>query len=224
MPESILRVEFHCHTIYSKDSLVRLEKLLETCKRKGIDRIVITDHNNISGAVEAKKIDPQRVIIGEEILTEKGELLAAFVKDEIPRGLSAFETIERLRDQGAFISVSHPFDQMRRGHWQIPDLLEILPLVDAIEIFNARCMSADYNRQALEFAQEHRITGTVGSDAHTAFEIGRAAMLLPEFNDASSLKEAIPQVQFETKLSSPLVHFTSRYAVWYKMLFNPQEP
>lgn len=203
---------------------MRVEKLVETCEQKGIDRIVITDHNTISGALKAKESNPKRVIVGEEILTKKGELLAAFVKEEVPRGLSPFEAIERLREQGAFISVSHPFDQMRKGHWELVDLLEIVPLVDAIEIFNSRCMSADYNRQAKEFASQNGVPGSVGSDAHAAFEIGRAATLLPDFEDASSLKEALDQAQYETKLSSPFVHFTSRYAVWYKSLFNPQLP
>ena len=220
----MLRVEFHCHTIYSKDCLVRVENLLETCQKKGVDRIVITDHNTTRGAFQAQKIDPQRVIIGEEILTQKGELLAAFMQGEIPAGLSPLETIARLREQGAFISVSHPFDRLRSGHWQLQDLLEIAPLVDAIEIFNARCMSPDFNRQAVEFAREHHLAGTVGSDAHAAFEIGRAAMLLPDFHDANSFKEAIPNAQFETRLSSPLVRFTSRYAVLYKLIFNPQVP
>ena len=220
----MLRVEFHCHTIYSKDCLVRVENLLETCQKKGVDRIVITDHNTTRGAFQAQKIDPQRVIIGEEILTQKGELLAAFMQGEIPAGLSPLETIARLREQGAFISVSHPFDRLRSGHWQLQDLLEIAPLVDAIEIFNARCMSPDFNRQAVEFAREHHLAGTVGSDAHAAFEIGRAAMLLPDFHDANSFKEAIPKAQFETRLSSPLVRFTSRYAVLYKLIFNPQVP
>ncbi len=220
----MLRVEFHCHTIYSKDCLMSLENLLATCRRKGVDRIVITDHNRTAGAFEAQKIDPQRIIIGEEIKTLRGELLAAFMQEEIPPGLTPTETITRLRDQGAFISVSHPFDQMRSGHWQVKDLLEITPLVDAIEIFNARCMSADFNRQAADFAVEHKLAGTVGSDAHAPFEIGRAAMLMPDFQDAKSFKEALPDAEFETQLSSPMVHFTSRYAVWYKQLFNPQVP
>lgn len=217
----MLRVEFHCHTIYSKDSLVRPENLLKTCEKKGIDRIVISDHNTTRGAFQAQKLDPQRVIIGEEILTQKGELLAAYMQEEIPAGLTPMETIKRLREQGAFISVSHPFDKLRSGHWQTEDLLEIAPLVDAIEIFNARCMSPDFNRQADEFARQHQLLGTVGSDAHAAFELGRAAMLLPEFEDAQSFKAALSQAQFETRMSSPFVRFTSRYAVFYKAIFNP---
>lgn len=220
----MLRLEFHCHTIYSKDSLVRLENLLKTCEKKGIDRIVISDHNTTRGAFEAQKLDPQRVIIGEEILTQKGELLAAYMKEEIPAGLTPFETIERLRDQEAFISVSHPFDKLRSGHWQVEDLLEIAPLVDAIEVFNARCMSPDFNRLATEFARRHDLEGTVGSDAHAAFELGRAAMLLPDFNDAKSLKAILPKAKYETRLSSPFVRFTSRYAVLYKEIFNPPVP
>jgi len=220
----MLRLEFHCHTIYSKDSLVRLENLLKTCEKKSIDRIVISDHNTTRGAFEAQKLDPQRVIIGEEILTQKGELLAAYMKEEIPAGLTPFETIKHLRDQGAFISVSHPFDKLRSGHWQVEDLLEIAPLVDAIEVFNARCMSPDFNRLATEFARRHDLAGTVGSDAHAAFELGRAAMLLPDFNDAKSLKAILPQAIYETRLSSPFVRFTSRYAVLYKEIFNPPVP
>jgi predicted metal-dependent phosphoesterase TrpH len=218
------RLEFHCHTIYSRDCLVRVEKLLETCQRKGIDRIVITDHNNARGAFLAQQLDPERVIVGEEILTQRGELLAAFLQEEVPKGLPPLETINILRDQGAFISVAHPFDHLRSGHWQLDDLLEIAPLVDAIEIFNARSMSPDFNRQAEEFANEHNMLGTVGSDAHAAFELGRAAILLPDFNDAQSLKSALSEARYETRLSSPFVRFTSRYAVLYKMIFNPQVP
>ena len=220
----MLRLETHCHTIYSKDSLVRPEKLLKTCEKKGIDRVVISDHNTTRGAFIAQKLDPQRAIIGEEILTTKGELLAAFMTEEIPSGLSPEETITRLRDQGAFISVSHPFDILRSGHWQEDDLLEIAPLVDAIEVFNARCMSPDFNRQASEFAELHNLAGTVGSDAHGAYELGRAAMLLPDFDDAESLKAALPGVKFETRLSSPFVRLTSRYAVLYKAIFKPPVP
>jgi predicted metal-dependent phosphoesterase TrpH len=201
-----------------------VENLLETCQRKGIDRIVITDHNNTQGAFRAQKIDPDRVIVGEEILTQRGELLAAFLQEEVPKGLPPMQTINILRDQGAFISVAHPFDRLRSGHWQLDDLLEIAPLVDAIEVFNARSMSPDFNHQAADFAREHKLLGTVGSDAHAAFEIGRAAMLLPDFNDAQSFKSVLSEAQFETRLSSPFVRFTSRFAVLYKMIFNPQLP
>ncbi len=218
----MLRVEFHCHTIFSPDSLSRPEDILTVCRRRGIDRLVITDHNTIAGALAAQALDPDRVIVGEEIMTTEGELLAAFVKEEIPPGLAPLEAIARLREQDAFISVSHPFDHWRKGHWKLPHLLEIIPLVDAIETFNARSMWPTANRQAKDFARQENIPATVGSDAHALFEIGKATMILPDFNDAESLRQSLPHAQYKTSLSAYWVHFTSRYAVWKKKRSNVQ--
>jgi predicted metal-dependent phosphoesterase TrpH len=218
--EPVWRVEFHCHTRYSKDSLTPPQKLVEACRKKNLDRVVITDHDTIQGAREAQKIDPELVIVGEEILTQEGELLAAFVKDEIPPLLSAEETIRRLRDQEAFISVSHPFDRLRKGHWQPDDLERIVPQVDAIEVFNARCLMIHHNQLAAEFAQEHQLPGTAGSDAHTIFELGKVSMLLPPFKDRAGLKNSLEQASIQGSLSAPWVHFSSRFAVWYKQIFR----
>jgi hypothetical protein len=214
----MLKVEFHCHTSYSKDSLCTPESLLAACRRKGLDRVVVTDHNTIQGALHAQQLDPQRVIVGEEIMTLEGELLAAYVTQEVPRGLPAEEAIARLCGQGAFISVSHPFDVTRSGHWHLADLLRILPLVDAIETFNARCLLKEYNTQAQAFALKHNLPGTVGSDAHAAFELGRATLLLPEFQDAASLRLNLSHAETSTRLSSPWVHLASVYAKWRKRL------
>lgn len=213
---SHLRVEFHCHTIFSKDSLTRPADLVNTCRRKGIDRVVVTDHNTISGALAAQALDPERVIVGEEIATTRGEILAAFVTEEIPGGLSPRETLHRLKDQGAFISVSHPFDEWRNGHWQEDDLLEILPEVDAIEVYNSRCMLPRFNREARRFAEKHQLAGTVGSDAHAAFELGRSRLLLNPFKDADGLRAVIRTGIPVVHWSPPWVHFSSRYAVLYK--------
>ena len=213
-----LSVEFHCHTIFSKDSLTPPRKLVETCRHKGIDRVVVTDHNTIAGALAAQAMDPELVIVGEEIMTAKGEILAAFVREEVPPRLSPEETIRRLKDQGAFISVSHPFDRLRNGAWREEDLLEILPQVDAIEVFNSRCMDLRFNREAQTFAENHNIPGTVGSDAHTAFELGRSVLLLEQFEGPEGMRDVIRRGIPRTRLSSPWVHFASRYAVIRKTL------
>ena len=213
---SLLRTEFHCHTIYSKDSLTRPEDLVNTCRRKGIDRVVVTDHNTIAGARAAQAIDPERVIVGEEIMTTRGEILAAFVSEEIPKGLTPKETIRRLKDQGAFVSVSHPFDRWRSGHWQEEHLLEIVPDVDAIEIFNSRCMLPVFNLEARQFAQRHHLAGTVGSDAHVALELGQSIMELESFADAEGLRRVIRAGIPRVRRSPAWIRFTSRYAVLYK--------
>lgn len=210
------RVDFHVHTIYSKDSLTDIDTLLTTCRRKRIDRLVITDHNSIAGGRAAYALDPQRIIIGEEIQTSAGELLGIFVQEWIPPDLTPMATIQLLRAQGAFISVSHPFDRLRGGAWQLNDLLKIVDQVDAIEIFNARCLLPGYNHQAQIFAQQHALAGTVGSDAHAPFEIGRATLWMEHFNNPEQLKVSIRNAQANTRLSGPWVHFASRYYAWQK--------
>ena len=214
MPKSskIFSVDFHCHTIASNDSLVSSEVLVRTSHRRGLDRVVVTDHNTIAGALTAHALDPELVIIGEEIMTSRGEILAAFVTAEVPSGLSPFETIARLRDQDAFISVSHPFDSWRSGAWTLKDLLEIIPLVDAIEIFNARCMAPGANRQATEFARQHNIPGLAGSDAHAAFELGAGVVVLPQFTGPDELRTVIREGKIKGHQSPFWVHFFSRYA------------
>lgn len=210
-----LKVEFHCHTVYSPDSLNFVPDLLKRSREKGIDRLIITEHNSIYGAQLARELDPELVIIGEEILTQKGELLASFVKEKIPAGLTPMEAIERLKNQGAFISVSHPFDLRRHG-WQTPDLLEIIPFVDAIEVFNARCINPEHNRLAQSFADENNLAGTVGSDAHILFEVGQATLSLPYFEGADDLRTVIRQGKQITHLSPAWVHLGSGLAHLYK--------
>lgn len=188
------------------------------CRRKGIDRVVVTDHNTIAGALAAQNLDPELVIVGEEIMTTRGEILAAFVTEEVPPMLSPQETIRRLKEQGAFISVSHPFDRLRNGAWQEEDLLEILPDVDAIEVFNSRCMNPQFNRLAQEFAHRHNIVGTVGSDAHAGFEVGRSVLLVEQFEGPEEMRKVIRRGIPKTRSSPPWVHFVSRYAVMVKAL------
>jgi predicted metal-dependent phosphoesterase TrpH len=219
----LLNVEFHCHTVYSKDSLTSIEALLAACHRRNIDRVVITDHNTIEGALQAQQIAPDRVIVGEEIMTRAGELLAAFVSEEVPRGLAPQEAIDRLREQGAFISVSHPFDVLRSGHWEQADLLSILSGIDAIETFNARCLWPGFNQRAQAFARQHGLPGTVGSDAHMPSEIGRATLRLPDFHNPETLRAAILQGQRRGGLSGAWVHFASTYAKWYKRVKRRQD-
>ena len=204
-------VDFHCHTSFSKDSLTSPANLVMTSRRRGLGRVIVTDHNNIDGALAARQLDSELIIVGEEIRTTCGEILAAYVIESVPRGLSPQETIKRLRDQGAFISVSHPFD-IRSGAWALDDLLEIAPFVDAIEVFNARCMKPGANQSALRFAQDYNLPGTAGSDAHAAFELGVACVELAQFESPNELRRVIGQGRVRGRLSPFWVHLVSRYA------------
>lgn len=216
----MIKLEFHCHTEFSADSLVKITELIRVAREKKIDRIVVTDHNCISGALMASELAPDLIIPGEEIMTTRGELLAAFVSELVPRGLTPIEAIQRLRDQGAFISVSHPFDSSRGGSWDENDLVEITPLIDAIEIFNSRCLSMKENQRAARFAKKFGLLGTAGSDAHSLYELGRSTQVLSDFTDAQGLKLALKTAEYKVMMSPFWVHFMSSWAKWMKRLFQ----
>lgn len=212
-------VDLHSHTLWSKDCLTAFETIIRLCQRRGVDRIAITDHNTSEGALAMQKIVPDLVIVGEEIMTTQGEILAYFVRESVPAGLTPDETIRRLRDQGAVISVSHPFDRLRKGAWGREALLKIADKVDAIEIFNARCLFAKDNQQAFDFAREHNLLGTAGSDAHSSPEYGKSMIRMQPFTGASDFLASLQQADEYIKRLSPFyVHGLSSAAKWSKKL------
>jgi len=196
---------------------MRPDKIIEIARRRRIDKFFVTDHNETRVAKQMQEKYPDRVMVGEEILTTQGELLAFFVSKRIPRGLEPEEAIELLKTQGSFISVPHPYDHQRNG-WNENELLKILPDLDALEIFNSRCLSSKMNGSAAALAKEKHLPGTVGSDAHTYIEIGTSVVHLPDFQDADGLRKSLESATYETRLSPPWVHFSSRWAAYVKRL------
>jgi predicted metal-dependent phosphoesterase TrpH len=208
--------ELHCHSCYSKDSLMLPGRLIELARHRGLQRLAITDHNIFDGALRAAEIDPELIIPGEEIMTTGGELLAYYIREYVPPGLTPQKAIELLRRQGAVISIAHPFDAMRTGHWDEAELCEILPLVDAVEVFNARVATDAQNQRAAARAAAAGKPGTAGSDAHAYLEVARATMRLPAFRDAASLRAALAAGEIRGRRSPYWVHLLSRYAAWRK--------
>jgi predicted metal-dependent phosphoesterase TrpH len=211
-------VDLHSHTLWSKDCLTSFETIIRLCQRRGVDRIAITDHNTADGALALQKIAPDLVIVGEEIMTTKGEILAYFVKESIPAHLSPQETIRRLRDQKAVISISHPFDRLRKGAWEEADLLEIVDQIDAVEIFNSRCLFPQDNERALQFAHQHGLAGTAGSDAHSWLEYGRGMTRMQPFEGAGDFLVSLREADYIKRLSPYFVHLNSKAAKWSKKL------
>ena len=210
----MIKADFHVHSIGSKDSLSKTEDLYARAKKAGLGKLIITDHNTIGAAAELQKRHPDDVIVGEEILTSKGEILALFVREELPKGIEPLEAFKRLRDQGAFISLSHPYAYMRHG-WTEEEMETFLPYLDAIEICNARNLP-EMNRSAVRFAADHGLAGTAGSDAHGLRELGAMGLCLPDFHTPDELRQSIRSASvFGTE--SPLwVRFYSRKAAFLK--------
>ena len=209
-------IELHSHSYASYDSRLKPTDIVRACREKGIAKLAITDHHSLRGALELRDLAPELIIVGEEIMTTRGELLAYFVEEVVPRGLTPIEAIARLKAQGAAISVPHPFDRWRSGAWREADLIEILPLVDAIEVFNARCVFKADNARALAFARRHHKLFSVGSDAHYRLELGRAVLKMPRVPDtAAELIASLANAELVCRSSSPFVH-TFNMLAWTK--------
>lgn len=212
----LIKVDFHVHSIASKDSLSKGEDLVALAKQIGLGKLILTDHNTIAGAVELQKIYPDFVIVGEEILTTKGEILAIFVKEELPKGLEPQEAFVRLKEQNAFISLSHPYAPLRHG-WTEQEMEQYMPYLDAIEIANGRNLP-EMNASATNFAAKHDLSGTAGSDAHGVSELGAMCLSLPDFSNTEELRQSIRSAKVCGRESSPWVRYYSRKAVLLKAL------
>jgi predicted metal-dependent phosphoesterase TrpH len=172
------RMDLHIHSKYSGDGVLDPEEIVRVAKKKGLDGIAITDHNTIKGGQEAQRYETAdfKVILGAEILTDRGEITGLFLSKEIEsRHLE--DVIKEIKAQGGIVVVPHPFDGLRRSAFSITE--EYTGLVDAIEVFNSRCVLGRYNRRALEFAARYGLPTIGGSDAHYASEIGLAGVVTP---------------------------------------------
>jgi len=192
--------------------------VIEACRKQGIDKVAITDHNTIAGALALREMAPDLVIVGEEIRTNVGEIIAYFVEEEVPKRLSLQEAIARVRGQGGVVGVPHPLDRLRREALGRANLLTIIEQVDLLEVFNARTVFSSNNRRALDLARERGLLASAGSDAHIACEIGHAYVEMPVFDDKDGFLRSLAQGQIVGHLTSPLIHVISTWAKLIKKL------
>ena len=217
MDGPLVRADLHNHTFYSNDSITSPQRFVRECQRRGIDRPAVTDHNTIKGALAVKEIAPFPVVVGEEVRSKSGEILGLFLSEEVPAGRPAEETVARIKEQGGLVGVPHPFDQLR-SPLLFDSLMALIQQVDFIEGFNARVTFRKDNRRAMDFAREHGIAVTAASDSHSPGEVGRAWLEMPDFDDAQSFLASLPMGQVCGGVSSPLIHFVSRWSVLRRKL------
>ncbi len=209
--ERPLRIDLHTHTHYSPDGITSPQRLVQACERKGITCVAVTDHNTIRGALAVKEIAPFRVIVGAEIRSAEGEIIGLFLSEEVPPGLSAQDTIERIRTQGGLVSLPHPTDRLRGGVGA-EGMAHLAPLVDIVEVMNARTTLGRDNDEAARLAGEDGLVAVAVSDAHSPWEIGRVYVEAPDSEGVQEFLEALRWGTLVGRPSSPLVHLLSRYA------------
>ncbi len=188
----LIDVDLHMHTDHSYDCATPVEVLLAEARSRGLGAIAITDHNEISGALDARsKADGIKVIVAEEVKTaEQGEVIGLFIEEKIPRGGTLQETITEIKRQGGLVYVPHPFDRMH----SVPDydnLLKVLDQVDAIEVFNPRVAITEFNEEAARFAAKYQIPAGAGSDAHVPQGLGSVRIRMRDFDGPEEFLESL---------------------------------
>ncbi len=201
----LIEVDLHMHTDHSGDCATPVEVLLATAREQGLGAIAVTDHNEVSGALDAQAKAAEydvKVIVGEEVKTAgQGEVIGLFLKEKIPRGLSLAETVAEIKRQGGLVYVPHPFDRMH----SVPDYEHLLPIlgeIDAIEVFNPRVAISSFNDEAARFAAKYRIVAGAGSDSHVAQGLGSVRIRMHDFDGPEEFLQSLREADILTRPSS----------------------
>ncbi|MFK3987035.1 PHP domain-containing protein [Exiguobacterium mexicanum] len=183
----VIRSELHTHTKYSHDSWLSYIAYLFMLKVRKIDVVAITDHNEIQGAIHYRDMLKKhniKVIVGEEIFTEEGEIIGLFLTNKIPPGLSVEKTINMIKSQGGLVYIPHPYDE-KRSKTVVPlkTILRFQSSIDFIEVHNGRNVKSNFSVQQQKIYEllDSDTIPVVGSDAHTWIELGRNYMVSEDF-------------------------------------------
>ncbi len=190
-----MRADLHIHTFHSKDNHQTLEEIFQAAKTRGLGAIAITDHNTTVGAMEALKSAPDWLIVlpGIEITSEDGHILALNVLKEIPKGLSAPETINKIHDAGGIAVAAHPYRK-----WSgLRESTIRKSSFDAVEGINGR-NTRNTNRRVLDLASEIGLPKIAGSDAHKPSNIGAAVTI---FSDSVHTRDEMIQAILNKQVS-----------------------
>jgi predicted metal-dependent phosphoesterase TrpH len=201
-------VDLHCHTNASFDSLSDPGRVVRAAAARGITHLAITDHERIDGALRARDAAPAglTVIVGEEVRTAEGDLIALFLEEAVAPHRPARETIEAIRAQGGLVGIPHPFDRFRGSMLADPRLEAMAQLVDWVEAHNARVVGGSGNERAQQLARDIGLPGVAVSDAHSVLEVGVAYTALDrDPSTAEGLLAALTNVELVPGRASYIV-------------------
>jgi predicted metal-dependent phosphoesterase TrpH len=213
----LILLDFHTHTHHSRDCLINPKSLAKKAMKLGIIP-AITDHDKLTNDRSMFPVPGFRFIPGEEIRTDKGDLIGLYLSEEIPKYTPSEEAIDLIHEQGGLAYLPHMFDTTRKG---IPDP-EFAKKVDIIEVFNARSVVGGFNKKAQAFAKENNLPGAAGSDSHFLLEFGSTYTELPDFDldNPRELMKALPKARIVGKKAPIYVRGTTTLVKFWKKIFR----
>jgi predicted metal-dependent phosphoesterase TrpH len=184
------KADMHLHTLYS-DGTASVQAVLDHVERAtDLDLIAITDHERIDGAQRAAEIHAAGgysfgLVIGEEITTRRGHVLALFITERVPALRPLAETIERIHDQGGIAIAPHAMAPLtpslgRGSLLRTHGASDPRHHLDAIEIMNPSTAGRARRRARRRLNDEVlRLPAVGNSDAHVLEGIGTAWTWFP---------------------------------------------
>jgi predicted metal-dependent phosphoesterase TrpH len=217
-PSGHIRIDMHLHTRASFDCLSDPLRVIEAARARGVERIAITDHNLLSLALEMAEAFPDAVIPGEEVKTAEGiDVIGLYLKEEIPKGTSAKEVCRIVHEQGGIVYLPHPYASGKGGSGRYAE--ELAPLVDVVEVFNARLHPGRLNEPGEELAARWSKARGAGSDAHTVGEVAGGFVEVADHpNEPAALLEALAGARIRGVTTPWSVHLASTWAKVKKRL------
>ena len=195
-----MRIDLHLHSRYSHDSSTSLGSLIERCRQVGLDRIALTDHNTVEGALELARMAPALTIVGEEARTREGELIGLFITGHIPPYLRPEAAMDLVHEMGGLTYVPHPLDR-NRAHFHPSRIVELAGRIDIIETYNPWCEPAA-NEAAAALARDLGKVTATGSDSHGLTELGRSWMEIEDYDGPADFLEKLARARHEITSSS----------------------
>ena len=185
----MVRIDLHLHSNFSHDGQSSLEDLIERCREVGLDRIALTDHNTVEGALDLARIAPELAIVGEEVKTREGEVIGLFITDYVAPYQTPEQVMDLIHEMGGLTYVPHPLDR-RRSHFRPERVVELAARIDIIETYNPWCDAAANAAAAGLAADLDKVTAT-GSDSHSVKELGRSWMEIDDYRDPADFLEKL---------------------------------
>jgi len=195
-----VKVDLHLHSNFSHDGRSSLEELVARCKECGLDRIALTDHNTVEGAITLAQMAPELAIVGEEVKTLEGEVVGLFITSRVAPYLPPEEVMDLIHGMGGLTYIPHPLDR-RRANFSAERMAELADRIDIIETYNPWCEAA-VNQAAARLAEDLGKVTATGSDSHAAHELGRSWMEVDAFGDPQDFLEKLRYARHVVTASS----------------------
>lgn len=178
------KADLHIHTLAS-DGVSSVADILSAAEAKDLDVIAITDHERVDAAHAAKAMAEARglnvkVIVGEEISTRGGHVVALFLQERIRPWGSLADAIRQVHEQGGLAIVAHPLVPYPITSASGRSIRKLMADRDArlhpdgVEAFNPTIAGTRWGKMGPDFVAELGVAPIASSDSHRAEDVGQA--------------------------------------------------